>query len=191
LDWQEALGQLAKRLALAMPGVVLRAIFWIGLAFWLNLVFAVLFFGFSGLGGHGHGAPILLPIAIVPFVPFFAGALALAFRRATRTLIGAAVGSQAEPLVRVAEHAVREFVAARAGSWPRHVASLPEVPLPVRFVLARLWRQVPRQEDVARVIRQTAERGLRPSWKAELWLLAANVVWFVLLTAGATRLGRG
>ena len=71
--------------------------------------------------------------------------------------------------------------------WRRYVWSLPSLPVPVRFVLARLWRRVPGPDDIGRAI----ESRLRPSPRAELRLLVANVAWFALLMLGASRLRGG
>ena len=178
----------------ATPLALVRAGLLMGLSLVLNLTFAMALMAYAIGPGGGHGVAALALITIVPFVPFFVAAHLLAARQATRTLLAAAVGLQATPLVRIAEQLVADW-RARGGDhamgWRRYVWSLANLPMPVRFVLARLWRRVPRPDDVGRELGRALESRLRPSARAELILLAANVAWFALLMLGASRLRSG
>ena len=151
ITWRDALGPLAVRVARATPLALVRAGLLMGLSLVLNLTFAMVLMAYAIGPGGGHGVAAFALVAIAPFVPFFVAAHLLAARQATRMLLAAAVGSQATPLVRIAEQLVADWRARGGDSamgWRRYVWSLPSLPIPVRFVLARLWRRVPRPDEM-------------------------------------------
>ena len=207
----DALKRLSKTLALGLPVVLLRASCVI-LSFGIvNLAFAVWVFIYSGMGGHGHAGIVALPLACVPFLPFFVLALLMAHKQGVASVIALAVESQGPTLAAVGEHTMATYLEQNNGAllresrdafgrtWQRYLRTRSELPGPVRFLLSRLCARVriaevldelsakgTHRDDLPRelmseVIKRSTRTLLRPSRKPLGILLGAKVVWFCVL----------
>ena len=204
----DAVKRLAKAVALSLPGVFLRAavvVFGFGI---MNLVFAVWLFIHAGMGGHGHAGIAALPLAAIPFIPFFAVALALAHAQGVSRLLAAAVESQAPALAAAGEQALATFLESNESlwvqktqkafgkAWMKYLRTRSSLPRPVRFLLSQLCAKVAMfelldelgakdisseelpREFMCEVIARASSGLLRPRWRPILILLAANVLCF-------------
>ena len=115
----DALKRLSKTLALGLPVVLLRASCVI-LSFGIvNLAFAVWVFIYSGMGGNGHAGIVALPLASVPFLPFFVLALLMAHKQGVASVIALAVESQGPTLAAVGEHTMATYLEQNKGALLR------------------------------------------------------------------------
>lgn len=209
----DALKRLGKELALVLPLVLVRALFIVLTFGILNLGFSVWVFVRTGMAGHAHsaGVLVLLPLAAVPFLPFFALALVIAQKQAVSRLVAAAVESQGPTLAASGGQLLGKFLeneenvrlrashAAFGRAWQQYLRTRSALPRPLRFLLSQICariavadllddlsaRGVSNEELPAAVmselIQGAARTFLRPTWKPILVLLTVNVLWFGLL----------
>jgi hypothetical protein len=149
-----------------------------------------------------------LPLAAIPFLPFFAVALALAHAQAVSRSLAAAIESQAPAMAAVGEQTLAAFIdddenlwvqktqTAFARAWLKYLRTRSDLPGPVRFLLSRLCAKVAifevldelsakgtsseelPREFMSEVIARASSGLLRPRWRPVLVLLVANVLWF-------------
>ena len=98
VDFKQSAKALAKALAKATFGAALSGGAVLSAFFLLNLGLSFAFFLLGGFAGGGHGSFIMLPAAVLPFVPFVALAYVFTQKRAVMSIAAAALNSQAENL---------------------------------------------------------------------------------------------
>ncbi|HEY5958382.1 MAG TPA: hypothetical protein VIV60_17580 [Polyangiaceae bacterium] len=168
-DWQDALKRLAKALVVAVPVAVLMSGAIAGFATLLNLGFSITFLIYSGLAGKGHTPPVLLPVAMLPFLPFFAVELVVAHRLGIKRVVAAAVESQGVAIVWVGERVFRTFMAeqgqalrqSKSGrafnrAWEGYLRTRAHLPWAVTFLLSRLCAKT----SITELLDSLAERGV-------------------------------
>ncbi len=210
VDFKQSAKALAKALAKATFGAVLSGGAVLSTFFLLNLGLSFAFFLLGGFAGGGHGSFIMLPVAVLPFVPFVALAYVFTQKRAVMSIAAAALNSQAENLAKLGTHYLGRFLEQRDKAehgaklregfdkaWSRFLRAS-EAPWPVRLVLSQLTGRVPMgeivrelgeqqtpAEDVPRrameqVVSRAIEEHVAPSWLATVLLLVANLAWLPL-----------
>jgi hypothetical protein len=169
VDWKGSGKELVKALALGTAAAFARGAFVAGTSIALNLGLSIAFFLMAGLAGGGHGTIVLLPLALVPFVPFVVLALVLAQKQAVMRVVAGALESQAPTVARVGEHYLGGFLRDRYGdlrttrvgqgfdtSWRAYVGTRGDAPWAVRQILVVLASRVPLGE----LVDEAAARGV-------------------------------
>ncbi len=156
VEWKAALKRLAKALATSLVAALARGIATIAFFVLLNLSLAVAFFFAVPLTGRGHGALVLLPLALVPFAPFAALSVWLAQKQGVQRLVAGAVESQGPTLAQVGTYLLTRFFAEKTSeignlratrafdnAWERYLHTRTEAAWAVRFVLTQFSKRIP------------------------------------------------
>ena len=169
VDWKGSGKELAKALAVGTASALARGAVVAVTSVVLNLALSIAFFLLGGLAGGGHGSLVLLPLALVPFVPFVVIAFVLAQKQAVMRVVAGALASQAPTVARVGEHYLGGLLRERYGdlrttrvgagfekTWRAYVGSRADAPWAVRQILVVLAGRVPLGE----LVDEAAARGV-------------------------------